>query len=290
MKSNALMLTVVACLVAFPAMGQEDTDDELAAWFEYLDSIDWVQSGDVGRMGDQALIDVPDGYVFTGRDGTQRLMEAFGNLLSDQEMGFVAPKLDEGNPDFDWFAVFEFDDIGYVPDDEKADLDPDEMLASMVENEKLANEKRREMGYETLNLLGWAMEPTYNEQTNNLEWAINLQSGGGDRVTNLNTRLLGREGVMKVTLVCDPEALTSTIPVYQEMLTSFGFQDGQRYAEYRKGDKIAKYGLTGLIVGGGVAALAKTGLLKKLLKPILIGLAALGLWIKKLFTGGGGSD
>ncbi len=290
MKSTLVALIVVASLAATPALAQQPTEEDLAAWFEYLDSIDWVQSGDVGRMGKQAVINVPDGYVFTGRDGTQKLMAAFGNLLSDREMGFVAPQLTDDNPDFQWFAVFEFDEVGYVPDDDKADLDPKEMLASMIENEELANEKRQEMGYETLNILGWAMEPTYNEQTNNLEWAVNLQSGGGERVTNLNTRLLGREGVMKVTLVCDPEALRSTIPDYQQMLTSFGFQEGHRYAEYRKGDKVAKYGLAGLIVGGGVAALAKTGLLQKLLKPILIGLAALGVWFRKLFTGGGGSD
>ncbi len=291
MKSLVWHLALAILVVAAPIAAQEMTPEEqIAAWLEYLDSIDWVEENRTGLMARQAEIVVPDGYIFTGKDGTQSLMEAFGNLLSGQELGFVAPRYSERNPDFGWFAVFEFDETGYVKDDEKADLDADSMMESMIENEKIANKKRTEMGYDTLNVTGWAMKPTYNEETNNLEWAFNLQSGSGSKNVNLNTRLLGREGVMKVTLVCDPEMLSSTIPAYQALLESFSYQEGRQYAEYRKGDKIAKYGLTGLIVGGGVAALAKTGLLKKLFKPILIGLAALGLWFRKLFTGGGGSD
>jgi uncharacterized membrane-anchored protein len=291
MKSLVWCLTLAILVVAAPIGAQEMTHEEqIAAWLEYLDSIDWVEENQTGLMGRQAEIVVPDGYVFTGKEGTQSLMEAFGNLLSEQELGFMAPRFSERNPEFGWFAVFEFDDTGYVKDDEKADLDPDAMMESMIEGEKQANKRRLEMGYDTLDVTGWAMKPTYNQETNNLEWAVNLRSGSGSNNVNLNTRLLGREGVMKVTLVCDPEMLSATIPAYQALLDNFRYQEGRRYAEYRKGDKIAKYGLTGLIVGGGVAALAKTGLLKKLFKPILIGLAALGVWFRRLFTKRGESD
>ena len=51
----------------------------------------------------------------------------------------------------------------------------------------------------------------------------------------------------------------------------FVFEDGRKYTDFKKGDKIAKYGLTGLVLGGGLAVAAKTGLLQKLMKPILIG-------------------
>ena len=286
MKFETLPLVALLCLAPLAANAQEQVEaDPVQEWFAFLDSIEWVTSGGLGSMGGQGEITVPDGYVFTGTEGTQRLMEAFGNLLSDQEVGFVAPDLSQDNPDFNWFAVFEFDPTGYVKDDEKADLDADAMMESMIENEELANRQRQEMGYDTLSVTGWAMPPQYNERTHNLEWATILLAGSGTQVVNLNTRLLGREGVMKVTLVCDPQQLESTIPAYQRMLESYRFQEGRRYAEYRQGDKIAKYGLTGLVVGGGAAVLAKTGLLKRIFKPLLVGLLALGAFIKKFFTG-----
>jgi len=295
MKSLIGHLALAILLAAAPIAAEESMEEqlmaeELTAWYEFLDSIEWVEENRTGVFGRQAEIAVPEGFVFTGKEGTQNLMEAFGNLLSGQELGFVSPKPTADNPDFEWFAVFEFDEVGYVNDDEKEDLDPHAMMESMIETEKEANKQRLKMGYDTLDVTGWAMTPTYNQETNNLEWAVNLRSGSGGQNVNLNTRLLGREGVMKVTLVCDPERLSSTIPEYQDLLQGFSFQDGRQYAEYRKGDKIAKYGLTGLIVGGGVAALAKTGLLGKLFKPILVGLGALALWFRKFFTGGRGSD
>ena len=49
-------------------------------------------------------------------------------------------------------------------------------------------------------------------------------------------------------------------------------------------DKLAEYGLTALVVGGGAAVLAQTGLLAKLWKPIAAFFVALGLGVKKLFS------
>jgi uncharacterized membrane-anchored protein len=48
---------------------------------------------------------------------------------------------------------------------------------------------------------------------------------------------------------------------------------------------VAEYGLTGLIVGGGLLMAAKSGLLAKLWKPIAIGVVAVGAFLKRIFTG-----
>jgi len=68
-------------------------------------------------------------------------------------------------------------------------------------------------------------------------------------VVNYNTRLLGRKGVMEVSLVVDPEKLSATMPAYQALLKDYDFKQGERYAEFRQGDKIAKYGLAALVTG-----------------------------------------
>ena len=51
-------------------------------------------------------------------------------------------------------------------------------------------------------------------------------------------------------------------------------------------DKLATYGLTALVVGGGAAALAKSGLLAKLWKPIAAAFVALVAGLKRFVFGG----
>ena len=68
------------------------------------------------------------------------------------------------------------------------------------------------------------------------------------------------------------------------MLQGFEFKQGHRYAEFRAGDKTAAYGLTGLIVGGGAAALVKTGALKWLWKALVAAAVGISALVKKLFS------
>lgn len=143
---------------------------------------------------------------------------------------------------------------------------------------------------------GWAKEPFYNPDTNNLEWAIRFKSEGAEEETvNYRTKLLGRKGVMDVVLVCDPEELDGVLPRYQSLLWGFSYNSGQKYAEYKDGDKLAEYGLTALVVGGAAAVGAKLGLfawlavaLKKFGKFIIVGVVAIGVFLKKIFVGNKG--
>ena len=127
--------------------------------------------------------------------------------------------------------------------------------------------------------------PFYNPATNNLEWAIRLSSSDGTRMVNYKTKVLGRRGVMDVVLVCDEEEMAAVVPEYQKLLTGYAFQKEESYAAFRKGDKVAEYGLTGLILGGGLLVAAKSGLLAKLWKPIIAGLVVVGTFLKRIFVG-----
>ena len=240
-------------------------------------SINWVKEKS-GAVGTKATIKIPDGYVYTEAQGTKTLMRAFGNLVNEQELGFISPE------DLGWFAVFEFQESGYVKDDDKDKLDADEMMKQMIKDQKSANAELKNQGMASLELLGWHTKPFYNAQTNNLEWAIRLRSEDGGETINYKTKLLGRRGVMDVVLVCSENELDTVIPKYQELLTGFAYASDENYASYRKGDKVAEYGLAGLIVGGGLLAAAKSGLLTKLIKPIGIALVAAFVWIKRLFS------
>jgi len=243
-----------------------------------MKSIRWTTTGDAD-IGGMAKIHVPQGYRVAGSDDTQKLMELYGNIVSGAELAYISPD------DMSWFALFEFDPVGYVKDDEKDKLNADEILKQLKEGQKAANEQLTQRGQPTLEVLGWKKPPFYNPATNNLEWAIRLRSSAGGEVLNYKTKILGRHGVMDVVLVCDDSQIDGVLPIYQNLLTGYSFKKENSYASFVKGDKVAEYGLTGLIVGGGLLAAAKSGLLTKLFKPLIVAVVAVGAFIKKIFTG-----
>ena len=89
---------------------------------------------------------------------------------------------------------------------------------------------------------------------------------------NHSVRLLGRGGVMSVDLVVSPEHYQRALPAFNGVIGKFEYKAGHTYAEWRDGDKIAAYGLTALVAGGAGAVLAKTGLLQKFGKAIVLAL------------------
>jgi len=123
-----------------------------------------------------------------------------------------------------------------------------------------------------------------------LEWAIRATSEGRP-ILNYNTRLLGRKGVMEVVLIVEPDKLSDTLPSFRDLLAGYSFQTGQTYAEFHQGDKVAKYGLAALVVGGAAVGAAKLGLfsallvfLKKGWKLLVVAFAAVATAVKKFFA------
>ena len=142
------------------------------------------------------------------------------------------------------------------------------------------------MGWAPMTIVGWHETPHYDARTNNLSWAVIGASGGHQNVNRI-VKLLGRRGVMTATLVASPDELATAMPRVDALLEGYRFQPGSTYAEYVPGtDKLAEYGLAALVVGGGAAVLLKSGLLARLWKPIVLGLAAFGAGIKRLFFSG----
>lgn len=238
-------------------------------------------------LGKTAEIKLPEGYHFVGPDSLDKFFELTRNQRSGNEVGVVLA------PD-DWLMFFDYDDVGYVKDDDKDKLNADKLMKSMSENQEAANEARKERGWDAMKLQGWATPPHYDEKTHNLKWAFNLSSSRDNFKEvwiNGNVRLLGRGGVMNVTLVSDAATFKVAEQQSDALLASgFNYVAGQKYAEFKAGDKVAEYGLAALVLGGGVAAAAKLGLLAKLgvflgkgWKAVVAVVVAIGVGIKKLF-------
>lgn len=234
-------------------------------------------------MKDIATVAVPAGFFFLDGDQTRAMMQSYGEPVSGQEVGMLAPT------NSDWSVFFDYADVGYVKDDDKDKLDADKLLQSIKAGNEEGNKQRRRNGVPPLNLIGWEQKPRYDETTHNLEWAIRFESEG-QPILNYNTRLLGRKGYMSVILVVAPDELQKTLPTFQQVLAGYDYQPGETYAEYRSGDKVAKYGLAALVVGGAAVGAAKMGLLGGLLvflkkgwKLLIVALAAVGAFLRKLF-------
>jgi uncharacterized membrane-anchored protein len=249
-------------------------------------TVNWVRGPATASLKNTAEIKVPQGYKFANAEDTQRLLKAAGEPTSGHEMGMLLPE--EGG----WTLFFEFSSDGYVKDDDKDKLDADKMLKSISQGNEYANKKRVAMGNPPLKIVGWEKPPSYDPVSHNLEWAIRGESEG-QSILNYNIRLLGRKGVMEVVLVCDPEKLGATLPTMKDLLAGYVYKSGESYAEYRPGDKIAKYGLAALVTGGAVAVAAKTGLLAGLLlffkkgwKLLVLAVVAVLSFFKRLALGG----
>jgi uncharacterized membrane-anchored protein len=272
-RSFTSPVVLLACLAVFstinaqqpapagaPAQPSKEAQDdqEMQQVLAEIESFGWTRKG-TGKLGDKAEIFIPNGYRFTEGEGARKLKQIFGNPPSGIELGVLTT---EG---LGHWILFEFEESGYVKDDEKDKIDADALLKSMSEGQAAANEQRKEMGMTELALDGWAVPPRYNTKTNNLEWALRVKSlpDGGVSV-NYNTKLLGRKGVMSAKLICDPEELQALLPQYEQIIAGYSYIDGERYAEFREGDQVAKYGLTALIAGTGAFAAAKMGLFAKL--------------------------
>jgi uncharacterized membrane-anchored protein len=244
-------------------------------------AIDWLPGPATGKLGDLAEIKVPEGFRFADAAGARKFLELTQNPASGTELGVLLSPPD-ARQSFA-FVIFQFEEVGYVKDDEKDSLDADKLLASIREGTRAANEERQKLGWPTVEVVGWQQTPFYDPQTHNLSWSIRGRGQDGE-VINYSTRLLGRRGVMQADMVLPPEMLPTQLPVLRTTLAGFSFTEGQRYAEFRPGDKLARYGLTALIAGGAGALAAKSGLLAKLWKVLLAGALAVGALLKRLWA------
>lgn len=268
----AITLWLGGVVLAWPTWAEAPRDRGDVA--RALASLTWQRGPTQGRIGTVASLEVPEGLAFLDGPNTRRFLELNQNPPRDNHYTLAAE-------DLSWFAVFFFEDSGYVKDDET--LDPAALLESLRASDKRANEERQRLRMPAIHTAGWHVAPHYDAETKRLEWGLRLRRDDERVVVNYTIRLLGRRGVMHATLVSDPESLNQDIATFKGVLARYTFVPGERYAEFRAGDRVAEYGLAALVLGGAAAVATKTGFFKVIGKFIAIGVAALGAGLAALF-------
>ncbi len=291
-------IALFACLLLSATFVKAQTDsfsmNELTSLFK-KDSIlktFYYQTGKVVIGENLATINVPAGCFYLNPTQSKFMMEEiFGNPPSPASLGMLLSDTPSMITGAKWIIDFNYNSDGHVNDDDAADINYDDLLKQLIEEADAASKERVAQGYEPVKMLGWAQAPFYDSKNKKLHWAKELAFGKDETHTlNYNIRILGREGFLELNIITGMDMLPEVKKDIDMILGSTNFNEGQRYADFNEDtDKLAEYGIGGLIVGG---VLAKTGILAKIgifllkiIKPLIIGIIALFGFIGKRFFG-----
>jgi uncharacterized membrane-anchored protein len=272
----------------FPEEYEQMSQDERAI-FDRFD----LKQGTIPLVGGIATLDVPEGYYYLEAPHAQIVLEElWGNPPDDTVAGMIFPR-NGWAWNGSWGATITYDPMGYVLDKEAASYDYDDMLTQMQRDTAASNQWRRENGYESIALLGWAEPPHYDSTTNELYWAKRLQFGDavGDETLNYDIRELGRHGVLIIGFISGMDLLADVKASAPDIRNMVSFTEGNRYADFNPDtDKVAEFDVGGLISGSPLAAAGLLAVALAFLKKgrFLLLLAPLG-WLFNRFRGGGTS-
>jgi uncharacterized membrane-anchored protein len=264
MKTQIFLLTAALAFATCPVFPQTPEKKELPPEVQkILSSLKW-QTGSMPIGGDRATLKLGNGFRYLdSKDAAQVLTGLWNNPGQQKTLGMIFPN-EAGPLEADWAAVIEgFEEEGFVKDADADKLDPDKLLKDMQESQAAANKERASEGYPALEIVGWAVKPRYDKEARKLFWAIDIKRVGQDRHSvNYFIRILGRRGYLVVNLLGGREQLPQIEAATPQVLSMIEFNEGHRYADFdAKTDKVATYGIAGLIAGAvGLKVAAKLGL------------------------------
>lgn len=297
-NAKALALFVLMALTINSITAKEKTDttetvvpDSLQIQVLNFDTVGFVEIGD-----GLARFEIPKGFKYLNAKQSQYVLHDLWGNPPSETLGMIFPEEASDIVPMTWAIEISYDEDGHVKDDDAKDIKYDELLEQMQEQIKEVNPERKKQGYPTVELTGWASQPYYDDKEKKLHWAKKiLFETDSTETLNYNIRILGRKGVLVLNAIGDIEQLAEIKSKVNPVLAGMNFKEGNRYADFNEStDKVAAYGIVGLIAGG---VLAKTGLLAKIglvllkfAKVIALGAVAVGGAVVKFFTGKKGND
>ena len=270
---------------------QEIEQREYVKWANELwDSME-PQTGNISLPGDVAELNVPDEFYFLNAADSRKVLEdIWGNPPGSAEtmLGMLFPAGATPFETSSWGVTVEYEQDGYVTDDDADDINYDDLLTQMKEDTSLNSEERVAQGYDAISLVGWAAKPYYDKASNKLHWAKEIKFGDAPVNTlNYNIRVLGRKGVLVLNFIAGMDQLPLINQNLNSVLAIADFKEGSKYADFNPDiDDVAAYGIGALVAG---KVLAKTGLIAAALiflkKFGVIIVLALGAFARKLYKG-----
>jgi uncharacterized membrane-anchored protein len=218
-------------------------------------------------LGEGLTLAIPKEHGFFDATRAKEMLRKGGNKDVDGVLGAVIPLSESAK----WAVILRFAGDGYIKDEES--LDAKEIFEAIQEGTEEMNELRKEQNIPALFVDGWFEEPRYEREKHHMVWGLNGHTVEDGPFVNYNTHVLGRKGYVSLNLVSEPATLAQDKLEVATLLANTRFKEGERYEDFKEGtDKVAEYGLAGLVLGGaglGAAKLVKLGILAKFGKVIL---------------------
>ncbi len=280
---RTLTLLLPLLFLSAPLFGQENSAENIVKNLQY-------KTGTIRLKDDLATLTVPPGFKFLDAPQSQKVLtEVWGNPPSENTLGMLF--LEKQNPvseDFTYAVEISYSDEGHIEDDDATEIDYDDLLAEMKKDAKESNEYRKEKGYDTVELVGWAQKPFYDRESKKLHWAKNLKFEQTPVNTlNYNIRILGRRGYINLNIISDMPQLERVNRDLPAILASTEFNEGEQYSDFNPElDEVAAYGIGGLIAGKVLSKVGLFAIIAKFGKFIIAGLAAAAYAAKNFFFKG----
>lgn len=246
------------------------------------------QTGEIILKNGEVKITLTDKFRFIdAKDSKTVLVDIWGNPPESASgiLGMLFPA--DADILQTWAIPIEATDDGYVKDEEFDKVDFNKMKKELMEASVEASKERERRGFGKMILMDWAEPPHYERATHKLYWAKKYDIGNPqDFGLNYDIRILGRKGTLDLSVVGGMSQFDEIKAATPDILKMVEFQPGCRYEDFdAKTDKLATYGIAGLIAGG---ILTKGGLFKmlplliaKFWKIGLVAIIAIGALVKK---------
>lgn len=194
-------------------------------------------------------------------------------------------------PDVDTTLISRPDTSGYVRFGDWDGSERDDVIQEIEDSLRvgLANQAKQ-LGYD-IKFAGWSVYPTLNREKQFMYYATNSVWDGEDTI-NITASVFDRRGFVKFMIV--PMATTITSAEAEEMivrvLDQYQPAQGESYAAFTTGDKVAAVGAVGVLAGlaglqygkGALSGLIAAALL--ILKKAWFLLLLPFFWLKNLFS------
>ncbi len=268
------MLAGISCLplAAQDSISIRQQIDSIEQSFQY-------QTGTIRLSEGDADLQVPPGFRFLdAKQAVYVLSELWGNPPDSSVLGMLVPASGGVVSPDSWAFTINYDPMGYVKDDDAADINYTNLLKEQQKDVQEANKHREALGFEPVELVNWATTPYYDKTNKTLHWAKELQFGEDSLHTlNYNLRVLGRKGIYLLNAIAPMEALPAVQQHVPEVISSVHFKEGSRYADFDSGvDEVAAWTVGGLVAGKVLAKVGFFALLLKFWKLIAIAVAGVG--------------
>jgi len=170
MKTKLFVLLFTALLAATGFVhGQDATNKippELIALLKGLK----YQQGEIDLRGGLAKLTVPKEFKYLGPDDAETvLVKLWGNPPSGEKpLGLLIPAGMTPVSSNCWVVTIDYSEDGFVKDDDASKINYNDLLAKMQKSVTEENKLRKEKGYPTVELLGWAAPPHYDAAAHKL--------------------------------------------------------------------------------------------------------------------------